>query len=130
HLDTLLGTVSALDRLFEDRLEVALCALAILREDEDTPMVPCGKGALYLLSDGRQVGAKVLADPVDQPSDLSVGQVARFLGSRLHLVEECLFAAPELLCVCISRRVALCGGSDTLDLGLLLGLKLFRRPLT
>src|ERR1019366_7677627 len=35
-----------------------------------------------------------------------------------------------LLCVCISRRVGLCGGSDTLDLGLLLGLELFRRPLT
>src|ERR1700738_1911054 len=54
HLNTLLGTVGALDRLFEDRLQVALRALAILREDEHAPMVPCGGLALRLLSDERQ----------------------------------------------------------------------------
>src|SRR5260370_30193718 len=67
HLDTLLGTVGTFNRLFEDRLQVTLCALAILREDQDAPMVPCRRLALRLLSYGRQVGAQVLAHPVDQP---------------------------------------------------------------
>jgi hypothetical protein len=92
-------------------------------------MVPCGRLALRLLSDGRQVGAQVLAHPVDQPSDLGVGQIARLFCNRLHLVEECLFAAPELLGVGIARRVGLRNGGDSLDLGRLLGLELFRRPL-
>lgn len=37
---------------------------------------------------------------------------------------------PESFGICIPRRVGLRGGGDSLDLGRLLGLELFRRPLT
>src|ERR1043166_912512 len=73
NLDTLLGAVGTFDRLFEDRLQVALRALTILREDQDAPMIPGGGRAVCLLADGRQAGAQVLTDPVDQPCDLGVG---------------------------------------------------------
>ena len=129
HLDALVGAVGALDRLLEDRLQVALRALAVLGEDQDAPVVPFRRRALRLLAEGRQVGAQVLADPVDQTPRLGVGQVARLLGDLLHLVEQRLLAAPRALCGCISRRVGLRGGGDRLDLGRLLGLELFRRPL-
>ena len=53
----------------------------------------------------------------------------RSLGNRLHLVEESSFAAPERVGICISRRVGLCGGGGSFDLGSFFGLELFRRPL-
>ena len=75
HLDALVGAIGALDRLLEDRLQVALRALAVLGEDQDAAVVPLRRRALRLLAEGRQVRAEVLADPVDQPPHLGVGQV-------------------------------------------------------
>src|SRR5262249_32165153 len=46
-LDALLGTFAALDRLLENRLQVALRALAILGEDEDPAIVPVRGIALH-----------------------------------------------------------------------------------
>ena len=40
HRDPLVGPVGPLDRLLEDRLEVALRALAVLGEDQHPPLVP------------------------------------------------------------------------------------------
>ena len=77
HLDALVGAVGALDRLLEDRLQVALRALAVLGEDQDAAVVPLRRRALRRLAEGREVRAEVLADPVDQPADLGVGQVPR-----------------------------------------------------
>ena len=43
HLDPLVGAVSTLDRLLEDRFQIALSAFAILRENKDAPIVPFGR---------------------------------------------------------------------------------------
>ncbi len=45
-LDALVGAVGALDRLLEDRLQVALRALAVLGEDQDAAVVPLRRRAL------------------------------------------------------------------------------------
>ena len=92
-------------------------------------MIPCRGSALRLLAEGRQIGAQILTDPVDQTSRLGIGQMASFLGDFLHLVEEYLFMAPEFFCVCISRRVCLRRNGNSLDLGRLLGFEFLWRPL-
>ena len=58
-------------------LQVALRALAVLGEDQDAAVVPLRRLALRPLAEGRQLRAEVLADPVDQPPGLGVGQVPR-----------------------------------------------------
>ena len=74
HLDALVGAVGALDGLLEDLLQVALRALAVLGEDQDAAVVPLRSAPLRLLAEGRQLRAKVLADPVDQRRVLASGR--------------------------------------------------------
>src|SRR5262245_39750922 len=65
HLDPLVGAVGALDGLFEDGLEPALCALAVLGEDEHPAVVPARRRARRPLTERRQVRTQVVANPVD-----------------------------------------------------------------
>src|SRR5262245_51631154 len=55
-LDPLVGLVGALNRLFKDRLQVTLRALAVLGEDQNPPIIPDGRRALHLLPERRQAG--------------------------------------------------------------------------
>ena len=110
-------------------LQVALRALAVLGEDQDAAVVPLRRRAPRRLAEGRQVRAEVLADPVDEPADLGVGQVPRLLGDLLHPVEQRLLAAPERFGGGVARRLGLGGRGGGLDLGGLLGLELLGRPL-
>ena len=55
HLDALVGAVGALDGLLEDRLQVALRALAVLGEDQDAAVVPLRRWRLSAA--GRRAGA-------------------------------------------------------------------------
>ena len=103
HLDALVGAIGALDGLLEDRLQVALRAFAVLGEDQDAAVVPLRRRALRLLAEGRQIRAEILADPVDEPPDLGVGQVPRLLRDLLHLIEERLLAAPQCSLLSASR---------------------------
>jgi hypothetical protein len=87
-LDALLGTFAALDRLLENRLQVALRALAILCEDEDAAIVPFRGIALYLPAERRHVRTEIPADPVDEVPGLRVGLMPRLLGDLPHPVEK------------------------------------------
>jgi len=123
-LDALLGEVSPLDRLFEHLLEVALRALAVLREDEDPPVVPYRRMPLDARAEGRQSRAHVVAHPLEELEHLRVGLVARLLGDVLHAVEKGLLLAPHGLGSPISGGSRLQRFRDCFDLRDLVCLKL------
>ncbi len=110
-------------------LQVALRALAVLGEDQDAAVVPLRRLRPSDACRRAAVRAEVLADPVDEPPGLGVGQVPRLLGDLLHLVEQRLLAAPERFGGGVPRRLGLRGRGDGLDLGRLLGLELLAGPL-
>src|SRR5258708_37837673 len=93
HLDALVGAVGSLDRVFEDRLQVALRALAILREDQNAAVIPRGDCALHLAAEWWHSGAHALAYPVHQTPPFCVGSVAGCLDSCLLPIEKWLVAA-------------------------------------
>jgi HB1, ASXL, restriction endonuclease HTH domain len=130
HLDTLFGAVAALNRLLEDRFQIALRALAVFGKDQDAAVVPLRRLALCWLAVLRQFRAEIFADPIDQLPGLGVGQVPRLFGDLLHPVEKRLLPAPVGFRSRISGRFRFRRDGDGLDLYRLLGLELLRRPLT
>ena len=96
HLDSLVGSIAALNDLLQDGLQVALRSLAILGEDEDSAVVPARWRSGGLGAERRQARAHVLADPVDEPARLHVRLMASFVGDRLHPVEQLLLPLPQL----------------------------------
>src|SRR5208337_1755727 len=88
--DARAGPVGGIDGSRELLLEVTL-GVVVLSEDEDPVFVPPGRRALGLCrSEGRQVGAQVLSNPVDQLADPGIGKTPGGLGNFGHLVEELL----------------------------------------
>ena len=94
YLDPFVGAVGPGDGLREDVSEVALRALAVLREDQHAALVPARRRTGRRPAERRQVRAHPLAHPVDQPPGLGVRRVARLLGDLLHPVEQPLLAPP------------------------------------
>src|SRR5688572_16145981 len=78
YFDALVRSISALDRLLENRFQVPLRAFAILGEDEHPAVVPLPRCALGLPAEGRKFAAEVVADPVYEPQGLRFGQLPRF----------------------------------------------------
>jgi hypothetical protein len=82
YLDALFGAIAALNRLFEDRFQIALRALAVFGKDQDTAVVPLRRLALCWLAVHRQFRAEIFADPIDQLPGLGIGQVPRLFGTQ------------------------------------------------
>src|SRR5690349_11330782 len=80
YLDTLVRPLRTFNCLFEDCLEVAFCALSILRKNKNAAVVPRWRLARQLASKWRQIRAEIASDPVDQEPSFSVRQMACFLG--------------------------------------------------
>ena len=112
-LDTFLGEVGPGDGLLEHGAEIPLRADDVLREDEHPALVPARQGAGAAAEAGigsgagaaagrplaarREIGAEVLADPVDQAAGLGVREAAGGGRRLLHPVEQGLLLAPDRL---------------------------------
>ena len=127
-LDTFFRPVRVFDGLFEHVPEMALRPLAVLREDEHAARVPTRRGASRgSPPERRQRRALVLANPVDEPAGLGIGQVPALVRNLLHPLDEPLLAGPK-------RGIGVCppfglgSQGDGLDLFLLLGFDLLARP--
>src|SRR5439155_17887762 len=130
HLDALVGAVGSLDGLLKDGLQVALCALAVLSEDQNTAVVP-PRGAIFRsLAEERQARTEVLANPVNQPASLGIGQVPRPLCNLVHAIKQHLLPPPECFSDHISGRVGFRYRGDGFNLGCLVGLEFLGVPFT
>ena len=127
-LDALVCTVGVLDGLLQDVLQIALRPFAVLREDQDATQIPLRRVARRSSSEGREPGALVLTDPVDEPAGLGVRQVPGCLGDRLHSIEKLLLVRPEGG-FGVVRGVRLGHGRQGLDLPTLLRFALLGCPL-
>src|SRR5690606_17225860 len=79
HLDTLVGSVRALDGLPENFLQVPLRAFSIFGKNQDAAVSPPGWLAPWPLAKWRKVRAEALPDPIDEAADLGIRQVAPLL---------------------------------------------------
>ena len=129
HFDPLIRPIRALDRLLEDGPQIALSALAVLREDQHPPLVPRRGSALGPRTKLGETRAQILSKPVHQAPHLGIRQVPTLLGDLLHAVEELLFAAPEPLRRRISLAARLGRDRHRLHLRLLLSRQLVFIPL-
>ena len=118
------GAIGPRDGLLEHVLQVALRALAVLREDQHTPLVPLRRRAPGGVSKGRQSRTQVLANPVNEVSELRIGKVSGFLCDPLHPVQKRLLPAPHGFSRRVARRLGFRFGGGSLDFGCLFGVRL------
>ena len=129
HLDALIRQVRSCDRFLQDVPQVALRAFPVLGEDQHPTVVPGGRLTLRQLAEGRQPGAEVCPDPIDQPPHLGVGQVPRLLGDCLHPVQKFLLPAPQFFGPFVPRSPFLGRDRHRLDLSFFFGFQLILFPL-
>ncbi len=93
--------------------------VVVFGEDQDAEIVPLRRSGLPMT-------AHVLANPVDELPDASVGQCrGPPFGDLRHFIEQFLLAGEQLLALRAIRRSAVDGSRRRFDLGVFLGLQLF-----
>ena len=120
--DPFRGAVGIADRGLQHRLQVVLRSFAVLGEDQHPPLVPARRSAGGPLTETRESGALVLADPVEQAESLRSGQTAGALGDLDHPVEQLPLSGGQ-------RRPARPGARRSLDLGGILRFRVLRSQL-